>query len=146
MKTLKFYLMLFVVITFLTMNSYSQGNEKTSTYYGPYQMVSIQLPGVPESVTGSYGGWWTVWNFKTQWRAKGTYVGDISGTIYYTSAVSNDISINWMPGEVATGTSRVHIEDEYGTVYYHYHSTFHVTLNANGEITADVFNEHEYFF
>ena len=146
MKTLKFYLMLFVAMTFLTMNSYSQGNTKTSAYFDSGELVGLQLPGVPETVTGSYGGWWTVWYFKTQWRAKGMYVGDISGTIYYTSAVSNDISIQWMPGEIVTATNRVHIEDEYGTVYYHDHYNLHITLNAKGELTSDVFNEHEYFF
>ena len=142
MKTLNFFSVLLIVMTFFALASYAQGNVKTKDYYGPYNLVEVQLPGLPETVTGSYGGWWTVWNFKSQWRAKGTYTGDTSGTIYYTSAVENYSFKDWMPGSVETGTGTVHIRDEYGTVYYKSHYTGHVTINANGEITSDVFKSH----
>jgi hypothetical protein len=131
-------------MTFFTLTSYSQGNVKTTTYYGPNDLVGVQLPGLPETVTGSYAGYWTVWNFKTQWRAKGTYTGDISGTIYYTSAVENYNLMNWMPGSVETGIGTIHIQDEYGTVYYTLHYISHITINANGEIASDVSKEHEF--
>ncbi|MGB8489776.1 MAG: hypothetical protein WCE64_01830 [Bacteroidales bacterium] len=140
MKTLKFFLTFFVVMTFFTLTSYSQRNVKTTTYYG-YDLVNVQLPGLTETVTGSYGGYWTVWNFKTQWRAKGTYTGDISGTIYYTSAIENYNDMTWMPGSVETGVGTIRIEDEYGTVYYTYHYISHITINANGEIASDVYKE-----
>ena len=45
-----------------------------------------------------------------------------------------------MPGSVQTGTSMIRIHGEYGTVYYTSHYNSHVTINANGEITSDVFN------
>jgi len=142
MKTLKIFLTFFVVMTFFALTSYSQGNSKTSYYYNSGALVSIQLPDVPETVSGSYEGYWTVWNFKTQWRAKGTYTGDISGTMYYTSVIENYSFKDWMPGSVETGTGTVHIRDEYGTVYYKSHYTSHVTVNANGEITSEVYNSH----
>ena len=142
MKTLRFFSTFLVVMTFFALTSYSQGNVKTTTYYGPIDLVELQLPGVPETVTGSFGGYWTVWNFKTQWRAKGTYVGDDSGTIYHTFAVQNYMFKDWMPGSVKTGTSIVRIRDENGTVYYNSHTISHITVNANGEITSDVFNTH----
>lgn len=140
MKTLKFFFTFFVVMTFFTLTSYSQGNGKTTTYYGN-DLVNAQLPGLPETVTGSYGGYWTVWNFKTQWRAKGIYTGDVSGTTYYTSAVENYNFMDWMPGLVLTGTGTIHIRDEYGTVYYTFHYISHITINANGEIASDVYKE-----
>ena len=130
-------------MTFFTITSYSQGNVKTTKYYGN-DLVNVQLPGLPETVTGSYGGYWTVWNFKTQWRAKGTYTGDISGTIYYTSVVENYNLMNWMPGSVETGRGTIRIQDEYGTVYYTLHYINHITINANGEIASDVSKEHEF--
>jgi len=80
--------------------------------------------------------------FYYQWRAKGTYVGDDFGTIYYTSVVENYNFKDWMLGSVETGIGRIHIQDEYGTVYYNSHYTSHITINANGEITSDVLNEH----
>ena len=144
MKTLKFLSTLFIVMTFFALTSYSQGNAKTTTYYGPYNLVEVQLPGLPETVTGSFGGYWTVWSFKTQWRAKGTYVGDISGTVYYTSSIENYNFMDWMPGSVETGRATISIRDEYGTVYYTLHYISHVTVNAKGEVTADVFKEHEF--
>jgi hypothetical protein len=144
MKTPKIFLTFFVVMTFIALTSYSQGNEKTTTYYGPYNLVEVQLPGLPETVTGSYGGYWTVWNFKTQWRAKGTYTGDDTGIIYYTSIVENYNFKDWMPGSVETGTGRIHIHDEYGTVYYTLHYISHATINANGELTSDVYKENEF--
>jgi len=143
MKTLKFFVTFFVVMTFFALTSYSQGNVKTTYYYGN-NLVGVQLPGLPETVTGSFGGYWTIWNFKTQWRAKGTYTGDISGTIYYTSAVENYVFKDWMPGSVETGTGRIHIHDEYGTVYYTLHYISHATINANGELTSDVSKEFEF--
>ena len=81
--------------------------------------------------------------FYYQRRAKGTYTGDISGTIYYTSAVENYNFKDWMPGstETGTGTGRIHIHDEYGTVYYTLHYISHATINANGELTSDVSKE-----
>lgn len=142
MKSLKFLLTFFVIMTFFAFTSYSKGNVKTTTYYDSGELVGISLPGVPETVTGSFGGYWTVWDFKTQWRAKGTYVGDISGTIYYTSVVENYNYMDWMPGSVETGRGTIHIKDEYGTVYYHSHYIGHITVNAKGEITADVYKEH----
>lgn len=145
MKTLKFFLTVFVVMAFFTLTAYSQGNVKT-TYYVSKDLPGIQLPGVPETVTGSFNGYWTVWNFKVQWRAKGTYTGDISGTIYYTSAVENYISKDWMPGSVKTGTGRIHIQDEYGTLYYTLHYVSHVTINANGEIASDVYQSNMNFY
>jgi hypothetical protein len=144
MKTLKFFLTFFVVMTFFALASYSQGNEKTVTYYESGYLESIQPPGLPETISGSFSGYWTVWNFKWQWRAKGTYVGDITGTIYYTSAVENYNFKNWMPGSVETGTGRIHIQDEYGTVYYTLHYISHATINANGELTSDVFKKFKF--
>ena len=144
MKTLKIFLTIFVAMTFFALTSYSQGNVKTTYYYVSPPLVSFQLPGVPETVTGSYSGYWTVWNFKAQWRAKGIYTGDITGTIYYTSAVTNYNFKDWMPGSVGTGTGTIHIQDEYGTVYYTYHYISHITINANGEIASDVNKEHKF--
>lgn len=143
MKALKLFLTVFVVMTFFALTAYSQGNVKT-TYYYEANLTEAQLPGLSETVTGSYSGYWTVWYFKTQWRAKGTYVGDDSGTIYYTSAVENYNFKNWMPGSVETGTGRIHIQDEYGTLYYTLHYISHATINANGEPTSDVSNEFEF--
>lgn len=144
MKALKFFLTVFVVMTFFALASYSQGNVKTTYYYNSGELVSIQLPGLAETVTGSYGGYWTVWFFKSQWRAKGTYVGDDSGIIYYTSIVENYNFKDWMPGTVVTGTGRIHIQDEYGTMYYTFHYISHATINANGELTSDVSKEFEF--
>ena len=79
MKTLKFLLTVFVMMTFCVLTSYSQGNVKTTTYYGAVELVREKLPGVSETFTGSYSGYWTVWYFKTQWIAKGKYT-DISAT------------------------------------------------------------------
>jgi len=146
MKTLKILLTFFIVMTFFALTSYSQGNVKTSEYYGPYDLVNAQLPGLPETVTGSYGGWWTVWNSKVQWRAKGMYVGDISGTIYYTSNVANTNFMDQMPGNIFTDRATITIQDEFGKVWYTSHYNFHLTINANGEITSEIWNEHEYFF
>lgn len=144
MKTLKFFLTFFVAMTFFALTSYSQGNTKTATYLGPFYLAGVQLPGLPETVTGSYGGYWTVWDFKYQWRANGIYTGDDSGTMYYTSAVENYNSKDWMPGSVATGTCTIQIHDEYGTVYYNFHYIYHITINANGEIASDVYKEHAF--
>ena len=47
-----------------------------------------------------------------------------------------------MPGSVVTGTGTIHIRDDYDIVYYKSHYTSHITINANGEITADVNNCH----
>lgn len=143
MKTLKFFLTVFVVMAFFSLTGFSQGNEKT-TYYYEANLTEVQLPGLQETVSGYYGGYWTVWNFKTQWRAKGIYVGDISGITYYTSAVENYNFKDWMPGAVETGTGRIHIQDEYGTLYYTLHYISHVTINANGEPTSDVAKEFEF--
>jgi len=82
--------------------------------------------------------------FYYQRRAKGTYVGNDSGTIYYTSSVENYIFKDWMPGSVETGTGRIHIKDEYGIVYYNVHYISHATINANGELTSDVSKEFEF--
>ncbi len=140
MKTLKFFLTCFVVMTFFGLASYSQGNEKT-TYYWDSGEIHPSLPGVSETVTGSFSGIYTVWDFKYQWRANGTYTGDISGTIYYTSAVEQCNGKDWMPGSVVTCTYRVHIQDESGTLYYANHYIYHQTVNANGELTSDVYKE-----
>jgi len=141
MKRLKFFLTFFVATTFFALASYSQGNVKT-TYYYSENLVSIQLPGVPETVTGSFAGYWTVWYFKTQWRAKGTYTGDNTGTVYYTSIVENYNFKDWMPGSVETGTGRIQIQDEYGIVYYSFNYISHMTINANGEIASDIYKVH----
>jgi len=142
MKTLKYFLTVFVAMTFFALTSYSQGNVKTTYYIASPPLEGFQLPGVPETVTGSYEGYWTVWYFKTQWRAKGTYTGDDTGTVYYTSAIENYNSKDWMPGEVVTGTGRIHIQDKNGTVYYTLHYISHITINANGEIVSDVYKVH----
>lgn len=79
-------------------------------------------------------------------EAKGIYVGDISGTVYYTSNVENYTSVDWIPGAVINYTVTICIADEYGNVYYTSHHNDHQTINANGEISAEVINEHEYMF
>ncbi|NMC38932.1 MAG: hypothetical protein GYA41_11480 [Bacteroidales bacterium] len=140
MKTLKFFLTCLVVMTFFGLASYSQGNEKT-TYYWDSGEIHPSLPGVSEAVTGSYSGIYTVWDFKYQWRANGTYTGDISGTVYYTSAVEQCNGKDWMPGSVVTCTLRIHVQDKNGTLYYTEHHIYHQTINANGELTSDVYKE-----
>ena len=49
-----------------------------------------------------------------------------------------------MPGTVVTGTGRIHIQDEYGTMYYTFHYISHATINANWELTSDVSKEFEF--
>ncbi|WP_167618507.1 hypothetical protein [Maribellus sediminis] len=146
MKTLKFLASCFVVVCFFAYAANAQKNVKTTEYYNSGELVSFQLPGVPELVTGSFEGWWTVWNSKVQWRAKGMYVGDITGTIYYTSNVANTNFMDQMPGNIFTDRATITIQDEYGKVWYTTHYNFHLTVNANGEITSEIWNEHEYFF
>ena len=69
-ENFKFLLTFLVVTTFFASNSYSQGNVKTSDYYDSGELAGIQLPGVPETASASFEGWWTVWNSKTQWRPR----------------------------------------------------------------------------
>ena len=144
MKTLKFLLTFFVLMTFFAFTTYSQMNVKTTYYWESPQLIGFELPGVPETVSGAYSGYWTVWNFKYQWRAGGVYVGDISGVTYYTSVIENYNFMDWMPGSVETGRATMHIKDEYGNVYYNSHYTSHATINAKGELTSEVFNEHAF--
>ncbi|WP_297096518.1 hypothetical protein [uncultured Draconibacterium sp.] len=146
MKSIKILLSILVVFTFFAFTSSAQKNVKTVYYYESGPLVGFELPGVPETVSGAYSGYWTIWNFKWQWRAKGVYVGDNTGTIYHTSAIENYNFLDWMPGSVETGRATILIKDEDGNVYYNNHYTSHATINANGEITSDVWNAHEYFF
>ncbi len=146
MKTLKFFLTFFIAMTFFALNSYSQKNVKTSVYIGPNELVNVQLPGVPETVSGSFEGWITDWNYKEQARTNGTYTGDETGTIYYTSVDYNYIWMNWMPGVVGLVMKfeyTSHIKDEFGNVYYNYHSTELLT-RVKGETVTYKFNEHGY--
>lgn len=120
MKTLKFFLTCFVVITFFGLASYSQGNVKKIEYLGE-DLVNYQLPGLTETAPGSYSGCLTYRNFKYLWRAEGTFTGDDSGNKYYTSYFETYNYPDWMPGSVVTGVGTIHIKDEQGKVCYTTH-------------------------
>jgi hypothetical protein len=134
MKTLKLFLTFFIAMTFFALNSYSQwpdeptdtyshGNKTTYYYYTG--IFSPVLPGVNETVTGSAEAWWTISDIKAKQQEliKGKYVGDVTGTIYCTSNVTN---YWYIAGVMIKFSQTLCIEDEYGNIYYTSHGNVHV--------------------
>ncbi|MDX8340068.1 hypothetical protein SLH46_12780 [Draconibacterium sp. IB214405] len=134
MKTLKFLMALVITLTSFTLNCYSQwpdepndtySNGNKTTYYYYTGVFSPDLPGVDEPVTGSAEAWWTVSNIKAKQHelVKGKYVGDVTGTIYYTSNVTNYWFID---GKLIKFSQTLCIEDEDGKVYYTSHGNMYI--------------------
>lgn len=66
-------------------------------------------------------------------------VGSITGDIYQGTGVSRE-TLNGLVGESFTYIDNFRLIGEGTGNNYLLHETFHITVNANGEVTADVLN------
>jgi hypothetical protein len=69
-------------------------------------------------------------------------VGNTTGDIYRATGMSQGIS-TLVAGETYTNVNNINIVAQGKGSKFTTHWNFHITQNANGEITADVFNFHE---
>ncbi len=145
MKTLKFILILFVLLSFFALNSNAQQGHKTVVETWTECVENYPFPCLGETISGCEVYSLTLWDLKGQMRVKGTFTGDDSGTVYYFSYVSNWKGIFWTPGQVTMGISTASLEDQYGNVFYTNHHNDHQTINANEVATAEFWKDHVYF-
>jgi hypothetical protein len=138
MKILKFAFFAFLLTA--VSNVFAQGNKTTYCY----TWEPLYLPCVDEYVIGEVEECWTYFdNSKMQVKIKGELTGETSGSIYTLSQVRNINIQNWDLWEMdgsSTGTEVVNlsiVKDgmEIGVIK----ETIHLTINANGELTAEVF-------
>ncbi len=145
MKTLKFLLTFFVVLTIFAMTTNAQQGHKTVIPPWSECVEAYPFPCLGETITGCEEYTLTLWDYKGQMRVKGTFVGDDTGTVYYFSAVANWKGVFNPPGQVTMGIETRTLEDEYGNVYFTYHHNDHQTINANEVVTAEFWKERVYF-
>lgn len=144
MKTYKFLLTLFVVLTFFAISSYAQQGHKIVVDSWTDCVSEYPFPCIGETISGCEEYTLTLWDFKGQMRVKGTFVGDDTGTVYYFTATANWKGIFWTPGQIIMGVETRCFEDEYGNVIYTYHHNDHQTINANDVITAEFWRDKVY--
>lgn len=117
-----------VVFLFFTVSISNAQNKTVETDSWDYEGI---MDCTDDYVWGTETMVATTWQSKFQVRYKGEYQG-LSGKHYTWSMVIND---NWKIGTNRTYVSTSVIECE-GVPIAMYKIRFHITLNANGEITV----------
>jgi len=133
MKSLKFLLTFFVVMTFFAVGISNAQNKTVETESFDFEGV---MDCTDDYVWGVETMVYTTWDYKYQVRGKGEYVG-ASGKHYTWSLVFNVNMKKYIPGKGVNRTevSTSVIECE-GVPIAIYKVRFHATMNANGEMTV----------
>jgi len=131
MKTLKILLAFFVVLVLAVGNTNAQDKKTTETYSWQWEGY---MPCANEDISGEESCVVTTWDGKYKCWYEGTYTGS-SGKTYTMSAFENG---SYMGGKASNETfifkSVLKCE---GVPIAIGSYKFHITINANGQITAE---------
>ena len=70
----------------------------------------------------------------------GSMYGEITGTRFQATGVTTDVFLASNSAQTGTIVNRFHLVGQ-GGIQFIFYCTGHFTVNANGEVTADFFNE-----
>lgn len=134
MKTIKILAALFIFVGFSSISASAQSKAPVRDQVTIHSFWMIGC--VPEIAEGDLTISMVMWDSKYQEKVEGTFVGVDSGTEYSISYVGN---MGSRPNNTTqTATARVRAD---GKLIGVLHITYHLTFNANGELTAVVDNE-----
>jgi hypothetical protein len=138
MKTLKFLVVLCIIIGFDTnaVNAQPVRNSYTIEY------VSQQFPCIAETVTGSLVVQEADLNGRYHALITGTFMGDIFGFHYSFRGVANEDDLP-IPVAFVDHNQIIMLMRKEGKLMGRYRLSYHVTINANGDLTAN-FDESEW--
>jgi hypothetical protein len=139
MKRLKFFAVFSIIALFTLGNANAQPKKTTTTV--TIEECLENYPCVGEKICGDIVATITFWNTKMQIKFKGTMKG-VSGDQYTIREVYNYMNKPWVEGQAnnVTQAATALIFRE-GAIIGTLHFTWHVTTNANGELTTDMDNE-----
>ncbi len=137
MKILKFLFVTTLVLFLGLGNLNAQNNKVVKT--GSWEWGDI-MPCTDDYAFGTETVVITRWGSKVQIRYKGAYKGD-SGKHYTWSAVVNNNWNEFVEGETFNKTYRsTSVVECEGVPIALYKIRYHVTINANGEITVEKYS------